>query len=132
MNVYGAEVGELSVSDEKRLSSVAQKATSRVLSSWKCTVEEASRLLSVSEDHWANIAEGDFHRALDQEQLLRASLLVNIYTGLQVFSEDTARAWPKLPNTGPLFSGKSPVEFMLEGGFEAMEKTRRYTAALGY
>lgn len=125
-------VDQYSALDGKRLSPVAQKAVSRLLASWDCTDDEAARLFGMEPDHWIDVSKGDFEHFLSQDQLLRASYLVGIFSGLRAFSDDTAKRWPKLPNTGPIFRGKTPVEFMLEGGLEAMEKTRRYTDCLGY
>ncbi|TLX16147.1 DUF2384 domain-containing protein [Rhizobium sp. MHM7A] len=132
MKLSDPAVDQYPALDEKLLSPVAQKAVSRVLKSWNCTDDEAARLFGVEPDHWIGVSRGDFEYLLSQDQLLRASYLIGIYSGLQVFSDDTAKRWPKLPNTGPIFRGKTPVEFMLEGGLEAMEKTRRYTDCLGY
>lgn len=132
MKFSDSAVDQYPALDEKRLSPVAQKAVSWVMASWDCTHDEAAQLFGVEPDRWVAIRSGDFEHSLNQEQLIRASFLVGIYFGLQVFSGDTARRWPKLPNTGPIFRGKTPVEFMLEGGLEAMEKTRRYTDGLGY
>ncbi len=118
--------------DERRLSPVAQKAVSRVFEAWNCSDDEAASLFGLDQSHWRDIADGKFDGALTQEQLLRASHLISIYRGLQVFSEDVSKQWPKLPNTGPLFEGMTPVEFMMAGGFNAVEKTRQYAESLGY
>lgn len=132
MKSYDPVIDQSPPFDERRLSPVAQKAVYRVLASWNCTDDEAARLLGVEPDRWAAIGDGDFQRSLNRDQLMRASYLIGIYSGLRVFSDETAKRWPKLPNTGPLFLGKTPVEFMLEGGLDAMEKTRRYTETIGY
>lgn len=118
--------------DEEKLSPVAKKAVSRVLEVWDCNGDEAARLVGVDQAIWHSIAGGEYHSRLSQEQLLRASHLIGIYRGLQVFSEDVARRWPKLPNSGPLFKGKTPVEFMLEGGYVAIEQTRQYADSFGF
>ncbi|MBK8631864.1 MAG: hypothetical protein IPN84_17295 [Sphingomonadales bacterium] len=41
-----------------------------------------------------------------------------------------ADRWPRLPNRGPIFSAKSPVEAMIEGGIPRMLETRLYIDAL--
>jgi hypothetical protein len=118
--------------DGKRLGPVAQKAVARVFDAWNCSDDEAASLFGLAQDQWRSIADGKFAAELTQDQLLRASHLIGIYRGLQVFGEDVAKRWPKLPNTGPLFEGRSPMEFMIEGGFNAIEGTRRYADGLGY
>jgi hypothetical protein len=118
--------------DERRMSPVAQKAVSRVFSSWNCSSEESSKLLGVSFERWQEISKGSYENDLNREQLLRASFLIGIFSGLQVFSGQTASLWPKLPNSGPLFLGRTPVEFMLDGGLAALEQVRDHVAALGF
>lgn len=118
--------------DERRLSPVAAKAVSRVFKAWNCSDDEAASLIGLDRGHWRDIADGNFDKEFTQEQLLRASHLIGIYRGLQVFSEDVAKQWPKLPNTGPLFEGRTPIKFMVEGGFDAIEKIRQYADGLGY
>jgi hypothetical protein len=98
MRLYDPAVDQYPAFDEKRLSPVALKAVPRVLESWDCTDDEAAQLFGVEAGQWNVITRGDFEHSLSPDQLLRASYLVGIYSGLQVFSEETAKRWPKLPN----------------------------------
>lgn len=132
MNRYDLQVGQFPKIDERRLSTVAQKAVSRLLIAWGCSDRDAARLLSMDADRWTAIASKNFEGAMTQEQLVRVSFLVGIFSGLQVFSQPISSAWPNLPNTGPLFLGKTPVQFMIEGGVDAMEKVRDHVASLGF
>lgn len=64
-------------------------------------------------------------RDLTEDQFLRASALVGIYKALHVwFSMPLANDWPKLPNTGPTFRGRRPLDVMIEGGTDKILETR--------
>jgi hypothetical protein len=61
---------------------------------------------------------------------MRVSAIIGIFGGLQViFGERVRDEWVRLANSGPIFGGKSPLEFMIEGGLEAMIAVRRYVDA---
>lgn len=67
--------------------------------------------------------------APDEEQLLRASLILGIYRGIeQLFRRAPAEAdaWPTRSNSDVPFDGDSPVAFMRNGGLPALAATRAY------
>ena len=41
-----------------------------------------------------------------------------------------ADCWVRLPNTGPLFAGRTPVQAMIDGGIPLMLEVRRHVDAL--
>ena len=54
-----------------------------------------------------------------------------MFKGLHLlFADSMADRWPHLPNRGPIFASKSPVEAMIEGGIPRMLETRLYIDAL--
>jgi hypothetical protein len=68
---------------------------------------------------------------LSSEDMIRVSLLVNIFKGLHsLFSDPMANRWPHLKNTGPLFKGCTPIEFMIAGGIPAMEDVKQHVFGL--
>jgi hypothetical protein len=119
------------LADRERLSAVAIKAYRNAAARWGLTNAEAAALLGTSESTWDRIKRGSWDQPLSQDQLTRASVAIGIYKGLRLlFADDMAVRWPKLPNTGPIFQRRTPVEAMIEGGIPVMLETRRYIDAV--
>ncbi|PPD09629.1 MAG: DUF2384 domain-containing protein, partial [Methylocystis sp.] len=47
-----------------------------------------------------------------------------------LFSEPLSDEWVRLPNKGPLYGGRRPLDAMIEGGIPKMLEVRRYIDAL--
>ncbi|MCF6369831.1 antitoxin Xre-like helix-turn-helix domain-containing protein [Rhizobium halophilum] len=118
--------------DRARLAGTALKAYRRLVEQWGLTGLQAAALLGVSVSTWERLKpEGEGRRTLSQDQMTRVSILVGIYKGLHLlFADAMADQWPMLPNTGPLFAGRTPVTSMIEGGIPLMLDTRRYVDAV--
>jgi hypothetical protein len=66
------------------------------------------------------------NRVLDTDRLARISLLIGIFKSLNIlYPEDLADAWVTLPNKNRLFSGGTPLSYMVQGGLAAMWTVRR-------
>lgn len=117
--------------DRQRLSNVALRAFRALAEQWALSNGEAAALLGVSESTWDRIKRNTWEQPLSQDQLTRASAAIGVYKGLHLlFADQMADRWPKLPNRGPVFQRKSPVEAMIEGGIPVMLETRRYIDAV--
>ena len=117
--------------DRQRLSEVALKAFKALAEQWSLSNAEAAALLGVSDSTWDRIKRNSWGQPLSQDQLTRASAAIGVYKGLHLlFTDQMADRWPKLPNRGPVFQRKSPVEAMIEGGIPLMLETRRYIDAV--
>ena len=65
------------------------------------------------------VASSTFHawktnpkRTLDQDTLIRISLLLGIFKALNIlYSKSLADAWMKLPNRNPMFKGMTPLAY---------------------
>ncbi|BCM87573.1 hypothetical protein mvi_60340 (plasmid) [Methylobacterium indicum] len=56
---------------------------------------------------------------------------MGLYKGLHLyFSDELADRWPRMPNKGEVFAGKSPIEYMQAGGLPALIETRAYVDAI--
>ena len=65
-------------------------------------------------------------RVLDQDTLIRISLLLGIFKALNIlYSEPLADAWITLPNRNPMFRGQSPLAYMIERGQPGMLHVRQ-------
>lgn len=107
------------------------KAVVRTADAWKLTNAEAAALFDVPTATWGRMKSGTFKGLLDHDKLTRASLIVGLYKGLRLlFNGPLTYGWPKTPNTGPGFEGKTPVALMIEGGIPTMLSVRRHIDAL--
>ena len=63
--------------------------------------------------------------------LSRVSALLGIFKGLRLlFSEPLCDEWIQLPNKGPLYGGRRPLDAMIEGGIPKLLDVRRHIDAL--
>ena len=112
---------------QKRLSPTARKAFFKIITAWKIRDEEAKQLLGgISNGAFYQLKRGESKMALDQDRLVRISLLVGIFKALNtLYSQKLADAWISLPNNNPMFAGESPLAYMVRGGQPAMMRVRQ-------
>ncbi|WP_421852496.1 antitoxin Xre-like helix-turn-helix domain-containing protein [Oricola sp.] len=104
-------------------------ALTRVALDWGLTNDEAAALAGVAPRTWSRIKDGTFRGTLGQDQMMRASLLIGIYTGLRALIDGPlTHNWPKTVNAG--FEDHTPVAMMIEGGIPAMLMIRNHIDAL--
>jgi hypothetical protein len=121
---------ELAV-DSDEADRVAVKAFVRIMSFWRVARADAASLIQESVSTYARMKRGTWTGSLKDDQRLRVSGIIGLYKGLHLyFSDPLADEWPRRANTGPLFRGNSPVEFMVEGGLTAILDARQYVDAI--
>jgi uncharacterized protein (DUF2384 family) len=114
-----------------RLTPAALEAVRKLAGAWSATGEEMAALVGVSPSTWDRIRAAKWQQTLTQDQLTRVSALIGVFKGLNLlFADAMADRWPKLPNSGPLFGNRTPVNTMIEGGIPVMIDVRRYVDAL--
>ena len=65
-------------------------------------------------------------RVLEVDRITRISYLLGIYKALHIlYGDKLADEWVHLPNTNPIFNGRTPLAYMLGGGLLAMQTVRR-------
>ena len=117
--------------DRARLSGTAAKAFARLAKHWSLSNAEAAALLGVSQSTWERLKRGGRTEPLSQDQLTRVSALVGTFKALHLlFVDGMADRWPQLPNNGPLFGNRRPIDAMIEGGIPRMLDVRRYVDAV--
>ena len=112
--------------ERERLSAPALKAFFAIMARWKVRDEDARALLG-------GVTNGPFYewkrnpdRVVDVDRLTRLSFLIGIFKALQILhGRALADEWVRLPNTHPLFAGRTPLDYMLRGGLPAMQTVRR-------
>ena len=112
---------------QKRLSPAARKAFFKLADACRIRDEEAKQLLGgISNGAFYQLKGGALKTALDQDRLVRVSLLVGIFKALNtLYSQKLADAWISLPNANPMFAGDTPVSYMVKGGQPAMIRVRQ-------
>jgi hypothetical protein len=126
---------------QEKLSPVAIRAFFRLSSHWKLRDEDARGLIGgVSNGSFYQLKRGATRnlgvktlgtrtlgvKTLDQDKLTRVSLLVGIFKALNIlYSAKLADAWVQLPNSNPIFTGQTPMAYMLRGGLPAMLRVRQ-------
>ena len=120
---------DLSRLDERRrLSPAAMKALFKIVDRWNVSDEDARQLLGgISNGSYYQLkANPGSTKTLDQDRLERISYLIGIFKALNIlYSQRLADQWMRLPNTNPIFAGRTPIDYVLRGGQRAMDTVRR-------
>jgi uncharacterized protein (DUF2384 family) len=105
------------------------KALFNIVKHWQIRDEDARELLGgISNSAYYQLKQntGASVKALEQDRLLRISYLIGIFKSLNIlYSERLADQWMQLPNTNPIFAGRTPLDYILHGGTPAMDVVRR-------
>ena len=110
----------------QRLSPAALRGFLQIMDRWGIKDPDARHLLG-------GISSGSYYswkkqpkRLLDQDTLIRISLLLGIFKALNIlYSEPLADAWIMLPNRNPMFRGQTPLAYMIERGQPGMLHLRQ-------
>jgi hypothetical protein len=115
-----------------RLTPAAVDGMVRLAAIWRLTSAEICALLGdLSERTWFRMKKGEWSGSLSQDTLTRASALTGIFKGLRLlFPQPLSDEWIRLPNKGPLYGGRRPLDAMIEGGIPRMLEVRRHVDAL--
>ena len=112
------------LSDRQRLSPSAIKGYFAILDKWKLDPDAGAALLG-------GIPRASFYKlkktptTLTQDALTRISYVVGIYKALHILlPEEYADAWMMRPNNNILFGGRTPLVYVIHGGFPALERVR--------
>ncbi|WDR02660.1 MbcA/ParS/Xre antitoxin family protein [Devosia algicola] len=121
----------LDAHDPAQIANVAVKAYAHLADIWKLNNPTGAALIAVSQRTWARIKTEAWTGRLSRDQLLRISAITGLYKALHLyFGETLADQWVHMPNSGPLFGGRTPLDAMIEGGLPTMIDTRTYVDAL--
>ena len=110
----------------ERLSKSALQGFFKLAQAWKLRDEDACILLG-------GVSSSAFYewkkkpgRVLEVDRITRISYLLGIYKALHIlYGDKLADEWVHLPNTNPIFAGRSPLAYMLGGGLLAMQSVRK-------
>ncbi len=116
--------------ERRRLPPAALKALFNIVEHWQISDEDARQLLGgISNGAYYQLKRNTAHarlKTLDQDRLVRISYLIGIFKSLNIlYSQRLADQWMQLPNTNPIFAGRTPLDYILRGGTPAMDMVRR-------
>ncbi len=111
----------------RRLSPPALRTFTNIVAKWDLTEAQSRGLLG-------GVASSTYHawktrptgKQLDQDTLTRISLVIGLYKALNIyFDKPLADRWITMGNRGSMFSGISPLDYMLREGLPGMIDVRR-------
>jgi hypothetical protein len=102
----------------RRLSASAVKGFLSMAEKWGLRDPDARQLLGgISAGSYYAWKKNPRDRVLDQDRLMRISLLVGVFKALNIlYSQKLADAWIALPNANPMFGGLTPLAYMIQRG----------------
>lgn len=111
--------------ERERLSASALKGFFRLVQIWRLRDEDARELLggvsSSTYYEWKKNPE----RVLEVDRITRISYLIGIYKSLHIqYGDKLADEWVALANSNSIFSGRTPLQYMMAGGLLAMQTVR--------
>jgi hypothetical protein len=112
--------------ERERLSRSALQGFFKLAAAWKLRDEDARELLG-------GLASSSFYewkknpdRVLEVDRITRISYLIGIYKALHIlYGDKLADEWVTLPNSNPIFGGRTPLSTMIAGGLLAMQTVRK-------
>jgi hypothetical protein len=112
--------------ERERLSRSALMGFFKLAAAWQVRDDDARELLgglsSSSYYDWKKNPD----RVLEVDRITRISYLLGIYKALHIlYGDKLADEWVHLPNTNPVFAGRTPLAYMLAGGLIAMQTVRK-------
>ncbi len=128
MNSTGIAEGSAIDIHSEGAAKVALKAFFRIADAWGLDTEEQMMLLGGQTSTYRQWRDGHISEGLPTETLERISLVLNIYAALHTLLPDAALAdaWPRRPNSAPLFGGGDALAKMLSGTLNDLRSVALY------
>jgi hypothetical protein len=110
------------------------KAAVAILEKWGASGEQATAILRVSRSTYARAKRRDpeWQVSLDEDQLTRISLVLNIHAALRVIFDNPENLYGfmAMANHNAYFHGRSPLQIISSGGILALYDTFRHIDSL--
>lgn len=116
-----------SAEERKRLSGAALTGFFKMMEIWKTRDEDSRMLLGgISNGPFYEIKKNPKGKVLDVDRMFRVSYLLGIFKAINILhGQELADEWVRLPNSNSMFGGKTPLQYMIDGGLPAMQNVRR-------
>ena len=120
------------MADVKIEATICLKVALRVLSKWECSQEQIQNILNIKNLESYITSKTNNQIMLSEEQIDRVSLILNIHASLvNLFNnEDNIYGFMKFKNTNKPFGGKTPLNLIETGNFEALKQVNTEIAQL--
>ena len=111
---------------KKDMALVGLRTALNILAKWKTSTEQAGNILRVSRSTISR-ARTDKAVSLDEDQLKRVSLVLNIHSALRMLFDNPANVYGfmQMKNHNEFFNGRSPLEVVQNGDMIALYETFR-------
>jgi hypothetical protein len=111
----------------RRLSGPALRTFFNIAAAWGLSVSEQRALLGWPASSTFHKYKSGDHGTLSYDTLVRISLVIGIYSSLQVLYPEAALAdaWVRMPNSHPVFGGRPALTLMVDGGIDGLHRVRR-------
>ncbi len=116
-----------SIEERERLSGPALIGFFNMMKAWNVRDEDARILLGgVTNGPYYDMKKHPQRKVLEVDRMYRVSYLLGIFKALNILhGEKLADRWVQLPNSNAMLAGKTPLQYMIEGGLPAMQNVRR-------
>ena len=111
----------------RKLSAPALRAFFNITRAWELPVADERALLGWPPPSTFHKYKSGDAGVLSFDTLTRISLVLGIYKALHIlYAEATfADRWMQMPNSNPLFGGRSPLAFAVDAGVDGLFQVRR-------
>lgn len=111
----------------RQLSGPALRTFFNIARAWRLSATEERALLGWPPTSTFHKYKSGDYGTLSYDTLVRLSLVIGIYKGLQMLYPEPQFAdhWMRMPNVHPLFGGRSPLEFIVDNGLDGLQRVRR-------
>ena len=111
----------------RRLSAPALRAFFTIARAWELSVQEERGLLGWPPSSTFHKYKSGDAGVLSFDTLTRISLVLGIYKALHILYAEEAFAdrWMRMPNSNPLFGGRTPLAFAVDDGIDGLFQVRR-------
>jgi hypothetical protein len=111
----------------RRLSGPALRTFFNVTRAWQLPVADERALLGWPPPSTFHKYKSGDAGVLSLDALTRISLVLGIYKALHILYAEPAFAdgWMRMPNSNPLFGGRTPLAFAADAGLDALFQIRR-------
>lgn len=111
----------------RRLSAPSLRAFFNIARAWQLSAGEERGLLGWPPSSTFHKYKSGDAGALSFDTLTRISLVLGTYKALHILYPEPAFAdrWMRMPNTHPLFGGRTPVAWVVDDGLDGLFHLRR-------
>ncbi|KPA88530.1 antitoxin Xre-like helix-turn-helix domain-containing protein [Pseudomonas asplenii] len=116
----------------KDAGAVALRTAVTIMERWKATPKEIENTLRISRSTYSRVKEQGRTVSLDDDQLARISLILNVHGALRTVFDNPENVYgfPRMANDNDFFEGRTPLEIMATGSFINLYETFRRIDAL--